>query len=1254
MKALCRAVVVLSLLFASALSAGVIEKEVRFSVDDLSLTESYSTALITRPKMDKGGREGINEDAPYVLNELLVKFGEKTDEERIAEISSIIGAEVIKVFSLIQVHHLRIGSGITVKEAISRLNQNPDVIYAEPNYIVNIATTPNDPDLSQLWGLHNTGQTGGTVDADIDAMEAWSVARGDATIVIGVIDTGVDYNHPDLAANIWTNPNEIPGDGIDNDNNDYIDDVYGWDWVNDDNDPMDDHGHGTHCAGTIAAVGNNAIGVVGVNWHASIMSLKFISADGFGSTADAISAIEYATMMGAHVLSNSWGGGGRSTSLKAAIEASHAAGILFVAAAGNDGRDNDVTPFYPASYDVPNVIAVAATDHNDALAEFSNFGATSVHLGAPGVGIYSTLPNNSYGPASGTSMACPHVAGVAGMILAHVPGITHIEVKNYIMHGVDSISGLTGKVVTGGRLNAWNSIQLTNAYVSYSIPFQDGFETGVDKWVLSGTGNWAVYAGIGQYGTGGAHDGDSVMVMTCHSTGTYSYSYADIYLKLAGESDVKLDYYWRTYSLVAANNEHIWLDIYDGTWHLGVDSLTGDDTGWQNVVIDLSGYSMIDGFIVRFRSYMNWTEDWDAAYLDMVRVYSTAPSVPVLISPDSGMVMNHNIPTFIWHRSTGEMGGISYYTLQYTNNPSFTSVDSINTVDTVVTSPIALSDTIYYWRVQSIDSADNKSDWSSVRSFEIDTQSPDVPTLVSPTNGIYINNSTVGFEWSEVTKFGKNAPLAASVRYILQVDTTLAFSNPVAVETVATTYDTVNLSDQDYYWRVRAYDLAGNQGSFASPDSFGVDITAPSIPQLALPDSGIITNYSTITFTWYSSTDNLSGMDYYILQYADNPAFTGAVQIDTVDTTYTRVLPDTTYYWRVRAVDVATNQSSWSDVWDFEIDTQAPDVPTLVSPVDGEHLDTLSVVFEWNEVAKGKVIDDQLSVIGNQGKVIGDQLSVIGNQMTNDKCQMTQKASRVYYILQVDTVPGFTSPIIDTTSLTSDTLILNQGLHYWRVRAFDMAGNEGGFSDSSLFVIDTTSPVIDSTTELPDTVGFFGPFTVRTKLIDNFSIKDVVLYFRINNGEWVADTMAGSGNWYEGEIPEQTPADTIIVDYYVTASDSAENLSRGPEVSDYSFSLFLTGIEEMRDIPDRFVLFAPRPNPSAGMVELKYGLPERADIGISIYDIQGRLVHLVYRGKRDAGYHKLKIDSRELSSGIYFIRFQTPCSTHIEKLIILR
>ena len=333
------------------------------------------------------------------------------------------------------------------------------IVSIEPDFALSRSLMPNDPSLSQLWGLHNTGQSGGVADADIDAPEAWNVTTGSRSVVIGVIDSGIDVSHPDLADNIWRNPGEIPGNGIDDDGNGFIDDVSGWDFVSNDNVAQDGDGHGTHVAGTIGALGNDGRGITGVNWQVSLLPLKFLSDSGSGSTAAAIAAINYATALrnrGVNIVAtnNSWGGGGFSSALQDAIRRHGEAGILFVAAAGNESSNNDTVAAYPANYALPNVISVAALDRSDQLASFSNYGATKVHIGAPGVAIYSTTPGNRYASYNGTSMAAPHVAGVAGLLAAANPQATMAEIRAAILDSAVPIPALAGRATTGGRVNA--------------------------------------------------------------------------------------------------------------------------------------------------------------------------------------------------------------------------------------------------------------------------------------------------------------------------------------------------------------------------------------------------------------------------------------------------------------------------------------------------------------------------------------------------------------------------------------------------------------------------------------------------------------------------------------------------------------------------------------------------------------------------------------------------------------------------------
>lgn len=364
----------------------------------------------------------------------------------------------------------------TVPQAIARLQAEADVVtLACADQVVQaLDLFPNDPNFNLLYGLHNTGQIiqnqAGTEDADVDAPTAWDRTTGSAEVIVAVIDTGVDYQHPDLNANMWRNPGEIPGNGLDDDGNGFADDVYGYDFYTDDPDPFDDHYHGTHCAGTIGAVGNNGVGLAGVAWTVRLMALKFLSAGGSGFSSDGADAIHYATRMGAWLSSNSWGGEGVDPSLADAIGEAGQSNILFVAAAGNSGRDIDVAPTYPAAFTNDNLISVAATDNRDQKASWSNYGAQGVDLGAPGVNIWSCQPGNKYQYLSGTSMATPHVAGACALAWAASPNSPAPLIKQAILAGVDPLPNLAGLCVTGGRLNVYEAIRRLGLAVIGSEP----------------------------------------------------------------------------------------------------------------------------------------------------------------------------------------------------------------------------------------------------------------------------------------------------------------------------------------------------------------------------------------------------------------------------------------------------------------------------------------------------------------------------------------------------------------------------------------------------------------------------------------------------------------------------------------------------------------------------------------------------------------------------------------------------------------
>lgn len=421
----------------------------------------------------------------YRPGELLVRFRRGVAKTRTEAIHAQFRAGAVKHFRVIDnLQLVRLPAGTQLETAIRAYRKNPEVLYAEPNYIRTIdqsPVTPNDPRFAELWGLHNTGQNGGTPGADIHAPEAWGLSTGSPNVVVGVIDSGVDYTHEDLSANMFRNPLDCNSNGIDDDSNGYVDDCYGIDTANGDSDPMDDDGHGTHVAGTIGAAGDNGIGVVGVNWQVRIMACKFIDASGGGYDSDAIACLEYFAMMkdrGVNIVAtnNSWGSIYFSQALLDAFDLHRQRGILSVASAGNNARDTDGTrPQYPSNFYLPNIIAVAATTRTDSLSGFSNFGRHSVHVAAPGSAILSTTPGNTYSSFNGTSMAAPHVTGLAALLKAQDPTRDWKAIKNLILAGGDTKPSLT-KTVSQKRLNAYGAMTCSNStLLAFLRPIQTTF-----------------------------------------------------------------------------------------------------------------------------------------------------------------------------------------------------------------------------------------------------------------------------------------------------------------------------------------------------------------------------------------------------------------------------------------------------------------------------------------------------------------------------------------------------------------------------------------------------------------------------------------------------------------------------------------------------------------------------------------------------------------------------------------------------------
>jgi subtilisin family serine protease len=442
-----------------------------------------SAALLqTVPRLRIHTQDKTSERVPsakYVPSRLLVRFKNGTSSEIKSAIHQSVSARVLRELPLVNgLQIVQLDQGKSLSEMLNYYRRNPNVLYAEPDYIVHAFDTPNDPQFSSQWNLQNTGQNGGTVGADIHATLAWNLSTGSSNVVVGVIDTGLDYNHQDLAANVWSAPASFSTANENGTTVQCAPGSHGFNMVANICDPMDDNGHGTHVSGTIGAVGNNSIGVSGINWQVQLLPCKFLDSTGTGDVGNAIACLGLMKQLkdsGVNlvVTNNSWGGVDASQALYDAVEAAMQDGMLFVAAAGNDFSDNDEFPEYPASFYLPNVISVAASDRNDNLATFSNTGKRTVHLAAPGRDILSTLPGNSYGLDTGTSMATPHVTGVVALLKAQNPSLDWRAIKNSILGGGDTIASAQ-PTITGKRLDANGAMTCTNSGVaSRLLPVAD-------------------------------------------------------------------------------------------------------------------------------------------------------------------------------------------------------------------------------------------------------------------------------------------------------------------------------------------------------------------------------------------------------------------------------------------------------------------------------------------------------------------------------------------------------------------------------------------------------------------------------------------------------------------------------------------------------------------------------------------------------------------------------------------------------------
>lgn len=780
-----------------------------------------------------------------------------------------------------------VGPQMSIEQAVNAYRSHAVVDLAEPNYRIQLSsfTPTNEPQYNSLWGLNNTGQTGGTIDADIDALEAWSVTTGSSSVVVAVIDTGVDYAHADLSANMWYNSGEIPWNGIDDDGNGFVDDVHGYDFINNDGDPTDDHGHGTHVAGTIAAVGGNGIGIVGVAPNVKVMALKFLDSSGGGYVSDAVRALDYAVAMGADISNNSWGGGGASSALSAAISNAQNAGHIFVAAAGNWASNNDFQPTYPAVYPQPNVVSVAATDDDDKLAGFSNYGEYTVDLAAPGVSILSTLPGNNYGYYSGTSMATPHVTGVIALVRSQHPEWSYQQVIDQVLGTVDPLPSLYGLVKTGGRANAARALGLDVPYsdihgddaahatsISVGTTTNGGINEADDEdWfqvTLAAGSTYVFETGLGTladstltlYGTDGStvlqfdDDGGSGMASRIQFTNTVTGTY---FLRVLGDGGATGAYALQATRIITVATPAVTspsLRGIDTTPTVSWTAANGADY-YQLMVYDIaSGQARVNesnvggtsfdvtGGLAAGRVYQVWVRgmshagevgQWSPGY-----VFSIAlPDRPALSGP--GSWTTDTTPQIGW---TPVSGADHYELLMFSATTGAMVAQSTNLTATTFTPPADLPVWQEYqvW-ARSVNDRGEAGSWSLPISFVVAPPAP--PSMVSP--GAHSSDKTPTISWTaspDAVHYDLLVYDADAGQMVSMVDDLAAISYEISA--------TLPIGRTYQVW-LRATNSAGNVGTWGVPVSFTV--APPAAPIITAPAAS--TTDASPTIRWTASPD---------------------------------------------------------------------------------------------------------------------------------------------------------------------------------------------------------------------------------------------------------------------------------------------------------------------------------------------------------------------------------------------------------------
>lgn len=593
----------------------------------------------------------------------------------------------------------------------------------------------------------------------------------------------------------------------------------------------------------------------------------------------------------------------------------------------------------------------------------------------------------------------------------------------------------------------------------------------------------------------------------------------------------------------------------------------------------------------------------------------TAPSVAVLISPADGLTTNQDSIAFVWHPGADTLSGVKNYRFKYAYDSGFTQGLAETTL-TDTTISLALSDSSYYWKVEAWDNAGNWSSWFSW-GLTVDTQNPGMPALLTPAENAWLSSDTAFCSWGAVAKSAK----ASEVYYILKAYAPSDTVDPIVVDTTDLTADTLLISEGRYLWKVEAHDQAGNPPGISGFFGFGYDTTSPATALLISPSDSSAVSQDSTTFIWHPVSDSISGLREYRLQYAYDLGFgAGLAETTLTDTSLTLAISDSNYYWRVLARDTVGN-TSVSGIRYLAVDTHDPAVPVLALPSDSLWLGDTTVVCSWGPVAK------------------------------------KAKASEVSYIIQLDTANSFASPLIeDTTGILLDTLNLNEGQYYWRVMAFDRAGNSGTYSPFRTFGIDTTAPDIRYVTILTDDPSApYGPYQVASRVYDLSGIKAAYMFTQINGGGWDSTEMFTAADSLRDSIPEQTVVngETLSVNYYIRATDMLDHRKTSSTYSFKAIGPYGVAGNPGTALPSVFALNGAYPNPSKGKVTFKYQLPKESNVRLEIFNVAGQLIKAFDQGTKPAGYHQISWTG-QATNGVYIYRLKAGEYVSVKKMMIVR